>query len=777
MQPPSEPDGERAGIGRLAATIERLRRQVQEAQQAADGRALIELARGILIERLRCGPTQAARQLAALAEEAGVSPLELAADLINQAARDRLAEVAEDVLADAVPAETRSPAVRLRAAEHGMVHAPDTQAVAVSLLEHALGPLGAAAVAVWVAGPDASLRLAGYAGFSAEEARRWHYVPPGVTTAARRALTERRTVWFDSLRQAGPPTIGHRQLSGGRVTVPAGTGGRVLGVLEIGWPDDLEPQSPQIRRQVEALAELVAHTIEAPSGQQGAAAGDGYAELVDLADGLHDPALVLTPHLDGEGHLVDFRVSHANGPFLDPAGRPRGEVVGALLLETYPLLAGDGGIYEKVQHVYATGEPFRADRMALTTLVDQVPLSVVMRLSLSRQGGGVLVVWAILDETSRLARLLQHAQRLGRIGGFEEDAVLGEITWNQQLFEFYGLERSAAPIPIDRLAEHAHPDDVPEVGRFLRTLLHHRRSASVSFRLRRSDGISRHIRVVAEPVFDDHATLLAIRGVYQDISAQHWTEVALAATQDQLVQSEQQAAERNRLALQLQHAIMPPSRGPMDAFDLQIAVRYRPAEKEHLVGGDWYDAIVLPSKQILLSVGDVAGHGIEAATGMVVLRNALRGLAVTGAGPAQLMTWLNLVAHQMIDNFTATAICALYNPGTRVLRWARAGHLPPILIRDDRAAELPMIGGILLGAVSEADFEEGRIELRREDTLLMYTDGLIERTDRTLEDSQRQLLVSASRHAATLDARLDHLLAHNRSDTDDDTCLIGIGLR
>ncbi|GAA2771398.1 ANTAR domain-containing protein [Nonomuraea dietziae] len=227
MQSSSTPGGEHAGIGRLAATIERLRREVQEAQQAADGRALIELARGILIERLQCGPTQAAQQLATLAEEAGVSPLELAVDLINQAARDRLAYVASEFLGEAPPAETRSSAVRLRAAETGIVHAPDTQAVAVSLLEHALGPLGATAVAVWAAGPDASLSLAGYAGFSSEEARRWHYVPPGVTTAARKALTERSTVWFDSLRHAGLPTIGHRQLSGGRVTVPAGTGGPV----------------------------------------------------------------------------------------------------------------------------------------------------------------------------------------------------------------------------------------------------------------------------------------------------------------------------------------------------------------------------------------------------------------------------------------------------------------------------------------------------------------------------------------------------------------------
>ncbi len=124
-----------------------------------------------------------------------------------------------------------------------------------------------------------------------------------------------------------------------------------------------------------------------------------------------------------------------------------------------------------------------------------------------------------------------------------------------------------------------------------------------------------------------------MRGAYQDISAQHWTEVALAATRDQLAVTEQESAERNRLALQLQHAIMPPTKAPLDAPGLDVAVRYRPAETESLVGGDWYDAVVLPSKKILLCVGDIAGHGIEAATGMVVLRNALRGLAVTGRAP------------------------------------------------------------------------------------------------------------------------------------------------
>lgn len=772
-------------VGRLAATVDRLRAEVRAAHAAADGRALVELAKGIIIERLQCGPAQAARQLTELSDQAGLTQIELAADIINQAARDHVAEIAGDFVRQANDAPGReeeagsSVAVRLRTAESAALAAGDTQAVAESLLEHALAPLGATAVAVWTASSDASLTLCGHAGFSADEAGRWRYVPPGVATVARQALSERRTVRVSSLAEAGIPSIGHRQSpDGGRVALPAGTGGRVHGVLEICWPQALPPQSPAIARQIEALAELCAHTLESlpvssdlhPDDREPA----DITELVDLSEGLYDPALVLTPHLDPEGILADFRIRHVNSRFLDPAGRPRGVVSGALLLEAYPMAAGDSELFEKIERVYATGEPFRAQRMTLTALVDQVPLASVADLSISRNGGSVLLIWRIEDETARLASLLQHAQRLGRIGGFEENLVTGETTWNGQLFALYGRAATEAPVSLQDLAAHAHPDDAVAIGRFLQAVLHHRRPTSTAFRLMRPDGVTRHIRVIAEPVLDADERLLAVRGAYQDISSQHWTEVALAATRDQLAHSEQESAERNRLALQLQHAIMPPSQAPLDAPGLEIAVRYRPAETESLVGGDWYDAVVLPSKKILLCVGDIAGHGIKAATGMVVLRNAMRGLAITGAGPGQLLSWLNIVAHHLTEQVTATAVCGLYDPETRILRWARAGHLPPVLVRGKEATTLPLLGGLLLGALAETEYQEDMVQLHAADTLLMYTDGLIERRDTSVQDSLDHLLTTAKAPAPNLERRLDRLLTHSESDTDDDTCIIGV---
>jgi hypothetical protein len=391
-----------ANLARLADTVARLRGEVDHAHAVADGRALIELAKGVLMERLHCTPADAARQLETLAERAGLTPLEFAADVVGEAAEDRITEVTQEFLARAEGED--SVAVRLRTAESGVLAAGDTQRVAESILEHALRPLGATAVAVWLAGPDGSLTLAGSAGFSAEEAARWRYVPPGVATPARNALLERDTVWYPTLTGGGLPSIGQHTLAeGGRVAVPTGTGGRIIGVVEMCWPDPLPAEPGRLRRQLEALAELCAHTLDTWDGVvapvAAAGAGDFLGELVDFVDGLHDPAVLLSPCLEG-GRLSDFRIHHANVRFADPGGRPRSRIVGTRLLETYPLAAEESGLLDMIQRVYATGEPFRAESMAVTTLVDQVPLTVLTDISVTRFAGNVLLVSERVSEAS-----------------------------------------------------------------------------------------------------------------------------------------------------------------------------------------------------------------------------------------------------------------------------------------------------------------------------------------------------------------------------------------
>ncbi|MDX8037204.1 hypothetical protein SK803_44025 [Lentzea sp. BCCO 10_0856] len=286
-------------------------------------------------------------------------------------------------------------------------------------------------------------------------------------------------VWQSRLPSVGgyPP---------GRVAVPAGTGGRITGVLEICWSANAEPQPLSVRKQVEALAELCAATLDVTG--PAAHVTSAPSELADLAGGLLDPALVLGPEISPDGVLADFRVHHVNNRFVDIAGRPRTAVAGKLLLEAYPLAAADGNLFDKIEHVHATGEPFRAEHMTLAALVDEVPLTVTASVSITRLGVLVLVVWRLQDEAGRLANLPQHAQRLGRIGGFEEDPHSGKVIWTGQLYALYGLQPGADPLPLTDITEHAHPDDVSSLRGFLRKIEHHHRPASAAFRLQRIDG-------------------------------------------------------------------------------------------------------------------------------------------------------------------------------------------------------------------------------------------------------------------------------------------------
>ncbi len=252
------------------------------------------------------------------------------------------------------------------------------------------------------------------------------------------------------------------------------------------------------------------------------------------------------------------------------------------------------------------------------------------------------------------------------------------------------------------------------------------------------------------------------------------TRVALAATRDQLADSEQRAAEGHELAVRLQRAIMPSGMRPVGAAGVDIAVRYRPAKAGSLVAGDWFDTLPLRGGELLLVVGDIAGHGIEAVTGMVAARNALRGLAATGADPGELLGRLNYAACTFTDGVTGTAICGKYDPRTRVFRWARAGHLPPVLVRDGVAIVQPMPEGMLLGMAVDAEYEQATIPLRSGDTLLLYTDGLIERRASSISDALAEFAAAAVPAGPDADSHAARILASAASDTGDDACLLAV---
>ena len=207
---------------------------------------------------------------------------------------------------------------------------------------------------------------------------------------------------------------------------------------------------------------------------------------------------------------------------------------------------------------------------------------------------------------------------------------------------------------------------------------------------------------------------------------------------------------------------------------VRLGARYLPAEARYGIGGDWYDAVLLPGGRILLLVGDVAGHGLKAAITMGQMRTAARALAPTH-GPATLLDALDQFAGTGPDELSATAAVAVIDPAERTLRYSLAGH-PPLLLRDPDGT-LAMLGearGPLI-SFGAGDRPEQVVTFLPGSCLVLFTDGLVERRGETI-DAGFARLGAAFAAAATRDPAdlCDALIGQSlpRTGRNDDTAIL-----
>lgn len=233
--------------------------------------------------------------------------------------------------------------------------------------------------------------------------------------------------------------------------------------------------------------------------------------------------------------------------------------------------------------------------------------------------------------------------------------------------------------------------------------------------------------------------------------------------------------ERQRaIAGTLQQAMLPTALPVVPGAD--IAASYVPATADLSVGGDWYDAIRLRNGSLAIAIGDVAGHGVDAAAAMGQVRNAFRAYAVDGHGPASILQRLDVLIDEAgsHDLFT-TAIVAVYDPASGALRWSNAGHLP-LLLRDGTGARfLDSPVGAPIGVRGPAGFSERDVVLAPGDLVLAYTDGLVERRDEHLADGLERLRkVLEHVSLATEAACRETIAALGGPRRGDDICVIAL---
>ncbi|WP_314220583.1 SpoIIE family protein phosphatase [Streptomyces zaehneri] len=225
-------------------------------------------------------------------------------------------------------------------------------------------------------------------------------------------------------------------------------------------------------------------------------------------------------------------------------------------------------------------------------------------------------------------------------------------------------------------------------------------------------------------------------------------------------------ARERTTALALQHSLLP--RGLPGQAAVEVAHRYLPSGSTAGIGGDWFDVIPLSGSRVALVVGDVVGHGIPSTATMGRLCMAVRTLADVDLPPDELLTHLDdLVTHlagyqesgdDEVAELGATCLYAVYDPVSRRLALAAAGHpAPALLLPDGRAELVRMTTGPPLG-VGGLPFEAVELELPEGAVVALYTDGLIEDRDRDVDRATGELCSALTAPAATLDALCDTVL-------------------
>jgi len=231
--------------------------------------------------------------------------------------------------------------------------------------------------------------------------------------------------------------------------------------------------------------------------------------------------------------------------------------------------------------------------------------------------------------------------------------------------------------------------------------------------------------------------------------------------------------EQRGIAETLQHALLPASLPAITG--LQVAARYVPASAASHVGGDWYDVVPLGEGQVAVLIGDVSGHGLEAATTMALVRHAALAYIIQDPRPATVLAKLARFVNSSPHAYFATVLCVLADVNGRRIAAASAGHLPPLVVQDGEVAYLPLSTGPPVGVSAGEEFTEETTVMKQHAALVAFTDGLVERRGEVLDVGLERLRESVAGQREAVDALLARLVSEFTSQQHtDDTAMVAI---
>ncbi|GAA1793772.1 SpoIIE family protein phosphatase [Planosporangium flavigriseum] len=733
----------------LAALVTKLRTELAGVRTAMRNRAVIEQAKGVLVERLGVTPDAAFDHLLQLSQRANIKLVEVAASVVGATAPDPQAAPVTTAPARqpggaskirrpgpgaSAPGKNRPPAHEALQARHQLISSRIAASGSFDEAAEAIGTAaaswpGPATVLITLVEPAGAHRLAGAYGMSAHARRAWQQVPPQVAVPITRAARDRTALLVTDSQEIADqfPDLADQGLDAQAVfAAPLLDGDRVIGTLGLSWERRVDLDA-DTNRYLSALAEPVARkAAELAARATASPAGtdeDSATWLPIVLETLVHPAAVLAP-VWADGQVVDFRIEHANtaaAELISPARAGQD----ATLLTAYPRV-GSELLLPGLVGVLHSGGPRRLGPARLSPTAGADPaISQVMTADASRVWDRAVMVWRVHDESELIHSQLLDAERIARIGSFRWELERAEPHCSPQLYRMYFGDGQRHPVRVGELAGCVHSDDLPALQDAVkRTLVG---GEQLSWEVRGAGRLAGHrLHIVAQPELDGAGIVTAIRGTVQDVTNQRVMESRLRRAEVALTTQRRRVDAELEAAQALQRTLLPsePELGATEG--LWVTGRCRNSADPGRVDGDWYDACALPGGASLLVVGDVAGSGLAAMTTAARLRYAVRAYAALDMSPGEILSAVNTMLCVLEPERTATLVVARYEAQDHQLRWASAGQAAPVRYRGDGRAELlPGPLGLPVGVVAQVTYSDTALELASGDRLLLYTDSLV----------------------------------------------------
>jgi PAS domain S-box-containing protein len=410
-------------------------------------------------------------------------------------------------------------------------------------------------------------------------------------------------------------------------------------------------------------------------------------------------------------------------------GYPRAELLGCDIEVLLPeRFRGRHRLHRQQYAVNGRVRPMGADRDLCGRHRTGREFPVEINLSPLQTSAGLLVSAAVRDISDR-RDAEQETRELAMIAESSQDAILttaldGVIAfWNEAAARLYGY--TAAEAVGRHVSMLAPPDRTGEIDIPLGRLRRGERVQHFETLRRTKSGTMLDVDLMLWPIRDRGGNVVRACAIARDIT------VRKRAEQETARRFEQQ----EHIALTLQNALI----GQVTSVaGVRSASRYLPATQGAGVGGDWFDLIPLGAGRTGVMIGDVMGRGLEAAATMGKMRLAAKALALTGMPPQQLMQYLELIARDMADRLT-TCCYLVIDPHTGEVTGCSAGHLPVLVVgQDSIVRQLPLTVSPPLG-VGDIPHQQVTVPVPAGATLVLYTDGLVERRDRDIDEQLASL--------------------------------------